>query len=249
MAASTGNDRAIRAIRILFSVVALVGVFSLLHPSLYHRARAENAFLPILLVGLAALLVIINLHLAAQRQKLREVSAALADAKEYAEELEQFSFFDPQTELFNWRYLDQLFDHQLRWMNRSGQPTTLLLFEVISDRQNLSETEAILNATHLLRSNFRGSDYLVRSSANQFLVLLRDTSEEQAQIALDRLTEKIQSSNEGPGRLRPLLRYDLTTCLPGGSLWEKLRDTEEKLRALRAAWPNQPHRVLSALVQ
>jgi diguanylate cyclase (GGDEF)-like protein len=224
------GDREIVSQCIPLLVTVLVGVISLLVPKLSSQLRVEIGFAPQLLIGFLVLALIFNLHLASQRKLLREVSTALLASTSYINRLEQFSFIDPQTQLFNRRYLDQLFNQQLKWLNRSGRSVTLLLLEVLPDGQKSVPEEFVVEAAFVLKSNFRGSDYVVRNSTDQFLVLLPDTTEDQAQCALNRLIDKVDDWNlekETPGMV---LRHELSTCPPGGSLWETLRDLEPRLR-------------------
>ncbi len=225
------RDRELRSQWILLMVLVLLGVISLLMPKLSSQLRVEIGFAPQLLIGFLVLALIFNLHLASQRKVLRKVSTALLTSTSYINRLEQFSFIDPQTQLFNRRYLDQLFNQQLKWLNRSGKSVTLLLLEVLPEGQQSASEEFLIEAAFVLRSTFRGSDYVVRNSTEQFLVLLPDTTGPQAQFALNRLTDKVDDWNlekETPGMV---LRHQLSTCPPGGNLWEKLRETEERLRS------------------
>jgi diguanylate cyclase (GGDEF)-like protein len=225
--AARGGNREIRSMRILLLVVVLAGVISLLVPKIYGRPPIEIRFVPQLLIGLAALLLILNLHLAAQRDVLRQISTSLASATAYVDRLEQYSLIDPQTQLFNRKYLDQLFNQQLRLLNRLGKPATLLLFEVLGDQQEPPVPEIIAEAAFILRSNFRGSDYIVRVAFDEVLVLLPDTSAEQTQFALNRLVDKVESWNLENTALEMVLRHQQRTCPPGTNFWEKFREMEE----------------------
>lgn len=225
------NDREIGRIRILLFVVILGGVISVLVPGIFIHSRDELGFLPQLLIGFMILVLVIYLQLSSQRKLLGEVSAALIAANTYVGRLEQVSFIDPETQLFNRMYLDQLFNQQLKWLNRCGKSATLLLFEVLQDRHESAANEMVLAAAHLLRSNFRGSDCILRNSAAQFFVLLPDTTEELAQHALDRLSDKIDGWNLENVTSEMVLRHELSVCLPGGDLWESLREVEHKMRS------------------
>ena len=224
------SDREIRNIRILLCVAAVMALIAVAVPGLFSHLHAVIYFLPQMMMGLAVLVLVIYLHFALQRKLLRELSTAWISASSYTDRLEQFSFIDPQTELFNRRYLDHLFTRQIKMVNRTGRLTTLLLFQVTSSGQKMSNDEVILDAACILQSNFRGSDYIVRSSANQFIVLLPETDGRQAQCALIRLVEKIDSWNLESKHSEMLLHHELSICSPGGNLWENLRRAEESLR-------------------
>ncbi len=124
-----------------------------------------------------------------------------------------------------------MFNQQLGWLNRCGKSATLVVFEVLPDRQNASAEEIVIEAAVVLRSTFRGSDYIVRNSANQFLVLLPDTTEDQAQYALNRLTDKVDNWNLENETCEMALRKELSTCPPGGELWGTLREIENRLQS------------------
>ncbi len=230
LSAASRNDREIWCTRILLLIAVLGGVISVLVRRSSSQLQVGIGFPPQLLIGFVILVLVFYLHLASQRQLLRKVSTALIAATSYVDRLEQCSFVDPQTQLFNRGYLDRLFNQQLLWLNRCGKSATLLLVEVLTEEQKSSAEEIVTEAAFVLRSNFRGSDYVVRNSTDQFLVLLPDTTEAQAQYALNRLINKVDNWNLETETSEMVLRHALNTCPPGGNLWAKLGELEEKLR-------------------
>jgi len=209
---------------------------SLLAPRLSAPLRVEVSFLPQLLMALVALLLVLDQRQRSQRKSLRDVSKALLDSIAYIERLEEYSFFDPETHTFNRSYLDHLLRQESQSANRNGSMTAMCLFEVQSDGQRPPSEDAIRSAASVLRSNFRGSDYIVRFAADQFLVLLSDTNEQQAKVALKRLTEKVEFWDLESDKTSILLRHQMCTCPPGEDLWEKLRVLLEKLTTDPAPW-------------
>ncbi len=224
------NDLESWGIRILLFVLVLSGVISVLVPRITNHWRVESGFAPQVLIGFAILSLVFYLHLLSQRRLLRKVSTALIAATSYVDRLEQVSLIDPHTQLFNRKYFDQLFNQQLGWLNRCGKSATLVLFEVLPDGHESSAEELAIEAALVLRSNFRGSDYVLRNSATQFLALLPDTTEVQAQYALNRLSDKLDNWNLEHKRSEMVLRHELSTCPPGGDLWDTLREIEGRLR-------------------
>lgn len=218
--------------RVLFSLVALTGAGLVLSPKYLGPLQGKTVGDATLLLGLAVLLLIIKMHLASQRKLLREVSSAMLVAASRGDRLEQYSYVDPQTELFNRSYLDHLFSQQAKRLNRSGRPVTVLLFELQLEGQESAAEQLTVEASYLLRANFRGSDYILRNSENQFLVLLPETSEEQTKPALRRLHEKIDDWNLENQSSEIALRHAQCTCTPGASFWEKLQGLEDELRHL-----------------
>jgi GGDEF domain-containing protein len=105
-----------------------------------------------------------------------------------------------------------------------------MLFEVLPDGHKSASEEIAIEAALVLRSTFRGSDYVLRNSATQFLALLPDTTRDQAQYALNRLSDKLDNWNLEHKRSEMVLRHELKTCPPGGDLWDTLREIEGRLR-------------------
>jgi len=66
---------------------------------------------------------------------------------------------------FNRRYLDQLFSHQSSAINRSGRAATFVLIAVRPDEERPASDEVLTKAAFVVRSNFRGSDVIVRCRA------------------------------------------------------------------------------------
>lgn len=237
------NDREIRRIRLLLILLVLIELISVALPKRSNPWRVEINSVPQLLIGFVFLVLIFALYLASQRKLLYEVSTALIAANSYVKRLEQLSLIDPPTQLFNRRYLDQLFNQQLKWLYRSGKSATLLLIELLPMGQEATAEEIVIEAAFVLRTNFRGSDYVVRYSNDQFLVVLPDTVEQQAQIALSRLIDKVDHWNLANAKCEMALRLELCTCPPGGDLWEKLGELEERMRnesGRRTLTPQKP---------
>jgi len=225
------NDEETHGIRLLLLAVIFIGVVSVVAPAIPVRWKAETSFLPPLLIGLIALVVIFNLRVASQKKTLRRVSDALIAADSYIERLEQFSLLDPRTQLFNRRYLDQLFSHQSSAINRSGRAATFVLIAVRPDEERPASDEVLTKAAFVVRSNFRGSDVIVRCAPDQFLIVMPDTDEAQAQIALNRLADKVEFWNLENENVEMALRYERVLCTPGANLWERLNGMEEKLKS------------------
>ena len=227
------NHQEIWGIRILLLVVVLETVISVLMPRLSAQVRLEISFLPQLLIAFVALVLILNLRVTSQRDSLRSISKALLDSMSYIDRLENFSLLDPQTQTFSRSYLYQLFNQQSRSSNRAGTTITLCLIAVRPDGQSAASSameEIVDDAALVLRANFRGSDYIVRYAGDQFLILLPDTNEQQAQIALNRLTDKVEYWNLENESASISLQQAMISCPPGGDLWGRLGEMESKLQ-------------------
>ncbi len=72
--------------------------------------------------------------------------------------------------------------------------------------------------------------------------MLPETDGQQAQFALNRLSDKIDNWNLASDSCEMLLQHEISICAPGGNLWENLRRAEESLRHRCSAnyVPEQP---------
>jgi diguanylate cyclase (GGDEF)-like protein len=227
------NQQEIWGIRILLLIVAMETVVSFLMPRLSSQVRLEISFLPQLLTVFVVLVLMLDLRVMSQRKSLRSVSKALLDSISYIDRLEDISLIDPQTQTFSRSFLYQLFSQQSKSSNRAGTTITLCLIEVRPDQQPVASSvseENVANAGSVLRANFRGSDYIVRYTRDQFLVLLPDTNQPQAQIALDRLNSKVEFWNLDNESSSISLRQEMISCLPGEDLWVRLSEMEKTLQ-------------------
>lgn len=218
----------------LVMVLLVVGIISLVLPNTPTQIRIEVRYLPQLTFGLLALVLLLNLYLAAQRRALYRTTNALSREIAYIERLQQFSFIDPLTQTFNRRYLDSLFQSEAKRSNRSGQPITLLLVTRSAPASGLAADEAEIEVAQVLRSNFRGSDCILRYAQGQFLVVMPDTTQEQAAVAVKRLLDNIDSWNlNSDSSYEMSLAHARITCLPGGDLREHLRRIEADIQGRR----------------
>jgi diguanylate cyclase (GGDEF)-like protein len=224
------SDREMRRIRVLLLILVVVEFLSVVVPRIGNRWRGEYGFLPQVLIGFVVLTLAFTFHLASQRKLLRELSAALATTKSELDRLEQMSPIDPPTQLFNRRYLDELFNHQLKWLNPGGKVATLMLLEVFGEEESSAAAELAVNAAPMLRSNFRQSDYVVRYSSCQFLLVLPETDSSHAQIALIRLIDKVDGWNTANPDRQIGIHLTLTSYAADGNIWETLHELESNMR-------------------
>jgi diguanylate cyclase (GGDEF)-like protein len=227
------NHQEIWGIRILLLIVVTETVIAFLMPRLSSPLQLEISFLPQLLTVFVALILTLELRVMSQRKSLRTVSKVLLDSISYIDRLEDISLIDPQTQTFSRSYLYQLFSQQSKSSNRAGTTITLCLIEVRPDQQPAASSvsdENIADAGSVLRANFRGSDYIVRYTREQFLILLPDTDSQQARIALDRLANKVEFWNLDNESSSISLRQEMISSAPGEDLWVRLGEMEKTLQ-------------------
>lgn len=140
--------------------------------------------------------------------------ALLRDLARLAElELEgrQLGNMDALTHLSNRSGFEDLAQHALNICRRFNKPATLLFFNVdgmgqINQRHGRAEGDlALAKLGRIMIQTFRASDVIGRLDSDEFVVLMTDTSEENARHALGRLDTTLAEYNRTAQR-----GYDLS---------------------------------------
>jgi diguanylate cyclase (GGDEF)-like protein len=229
----------------LWSIVSLIvlvltaGFLALIAPNLVWAQRIiriEQAYLPQLVFGLICLVVLFNIYLLSQRVTLNSTRKALISELVLNERLESLSLIDPLTQLFNRRALNELISHQLARSNRNGTPLTILImdlngFRELNSKLGSMEGNRVLGEfSRLLKKVFRGGDLLFRQGGDEFLAVMPDTSEQQAENPLQRLLQSLEQWNAENGKHYQLsFTWGMAGYVTGTSLDDVLRTVDRKL--------------------
>lgn len=186
----------------LWLIVSITGVLvgSGLLATLFPAAflRHENVHVEItvskqLFVGLIALLILLNTYLVTRRLELRRMREKLISSTIQNELVRLQSFTDPLTEIYNRRCLDEMAARYISHARRLKKALTFLLIDVdrfkeINTRYgHLTGDVVLAEIAALLKSSVRGSDGVVRYGGDEFLVILADTSAQDAGRVVDRI--------------------------------------------------------------
>jgi diguanylate cyclase (GGDEF)-like protein len=198
--------------------------------------RMGQAYLPQLFFGLICLVVLFNIYLLSQRSNLNSTRKALIGELVLNERLESLSLIDPLTQLLNRRALNELISHQLARSNRSGEPLTFLSIDINNFRDlnarlgNMEGNRVLTEFAKLLKNVFRGGDLIFRQGGDEFLVVMADTSEHQADFPLQRLLRTLEEWNLANGKSYQLgFTWGVAAYVTGTSLEEILRTVDRKL--------------------
>jgi diguanylate cyclase (GGDEF)-like protein len=229
----------------LWSIVSLVilvltaGFLALIAPNLVwaqRMVRLEEAYVPQLFFGLICLVVLFNIYLLSQRITLNSTRKALISELVLNERLESLSLIDPLTQLFNRRALNELISHQLARTNRSGEPLTFLIFDIDGFRElntklgSMEGNRVLTDFAGLLKKVFRGGDLLFRQGGDEFMAVLPDTSEQQADCPLQRLLKSVDQWNEANGKTYQLsFTWGMAAYVTGTGLEDVLKAVDRKL--------------------
>jgi diguanylate cyclase (GGDEF)-like protein/PAS domain S-box-containing protein len=112
---------------------------------------------------------------------------------ELRDELRQQSIHDTLTSLFNRRYLDEILPRELDLAQRRNSPLCVVMldldgFKQFNDRLGHGAGDALLREfSHVMRNHLRKSDIICRYGGDEFVILMPDSSTNDAQSRVDRI--------------------------------------------------------------
>lgn len=128
----------------------------------------------------------------------------VTDRKQSEELMQKLALSDPLTGIGNYRRLQEAFDTESKWFNRTGRRSTLLLLDIdglkqINDSQgHLAGSHAICSLANALRVECRAIDTAARYGGDEFAVLMPDTSAEGAKNLACRVEKRLANEVKNP---------------------------------------------------
>lgn len=125
-------------------------------------------------------------------------TAPVIESKRFAEALKEQTYRDPLTNLYNRRFLEGIIDNLVAQILRRGTGLGVLMcdldyFKSINDKYGHDVGDLVLKETsQLLAGNVRKSDLVVRFGGEEFLVLLLDIKEGEAEKVAEKLRKAIE---------------------------------------------------------
>ena len=235
----SSRDWQLWSIGILLMLVFASGFLALVLPNLAWSQRnliLDHRFVPQLMFGLITLVVLVNIYLVSQRKSLNSTRGSLIRELVYNQRLENLSLYDPLTNLFNRRAMDEFVSREVTRVNRQGTQLTFLMLDIDGFRAVNSNfghqtgDSVLVDMAQMLKNNFRGADLLFRYGGDEFLVVMPETSEEQAEIAVRRLLRGIESWNVTSKRGFELqVNWGITAHVAGAVISDVLREADRRL--------------------
>ena len=185
------------------SLFLTIGMVLLVLPQLMEisAARPEQWYLPRLFLGLVALMALLNFHLSRQRHTLRGTREALLREREQRQVAEAAAVVDPLTQSFNRRYLDRLMEKEINRAGRNGTQIAFLMIDVdefksVNTRFGHIVGDTILReVADVIRKSVRASDTVVRYGGDEFLVILTEAVEFDAERVIARIEQRVRGWN------------------------------------------------------
>jgi diguanylate cyclase (GGDEF)-like protein len=186
------------------SLVLTIGMVLLVLPQLMEisTARPGQWYLPRLFLGLVALMALLNFHLTRQRSTLRGTREALLREREQRQIAEAAAVVDPLTQSFNRRYMDHLMERELGRAARLNTQIAFLMIDVddfksVNTRFGHIVGDTILReVADVIRKSVRASDTVVRYGGDEFLVVLAEAVELDAERVIIRIEHRVRDWND-----------------------------------------------------
>jgi diguanylate cyclase (GGDEF)-like protein len=180
-----------------------------------------------LVLGLVVLLTLLNTYLVSRRMEIRRARQELISRTIQQELIQQQSFTDPLTEIYNRQSLEEMAGRFIGQARRSKKPLTLMMIDVDRFKEvntrfgHLTGDVVLASTAALLKHSVRGSDAVFRYGGDEFLIILADTSCSDARHVVERIRTGLAEWN-GAGHLE---RFELNMSI-GVSEWSEGKTLE-----------------------
>jgi diguanylate cyclase (GGDEF)-like protein len=182
------------------------GLLAILFPAAFLKGDNIHFELTVsrqLVVGLIALLILLNTYVVTRRLELRRVREKLISSTIQGELARQQSFTDPLTELYNRRSLEDMAGRFMNHAQRLEKALTFMLVDVDRFKEvntrfgHLAGDVVLAEIASLLKRAVRGSDAVIRYGGDEFLIILADACHADAQRVVDRAKACLRDWNQG----------------------------------------------------
>jgi diguanylate cyclase (GGDEF)-like protein len=200
------RDWELWAIVSVTGILVSLGLVAVTLPALFMRGDDFHFEINVprpLALGLIVLMVLMNTYLVSRRLELRRVREQLISTTLQAQLIEQQSFVDPLTDVYNRRSLDDIAGRFIKHARRLNSALTFLMVDVNNFKQvntkfgHLTGDTVLAEIAAVLKNAIRGSDAVVRYGGDEFLICLADTNAVGSKVVVDRINKHITEWNSG----------------------------------------------------
>jgi two-component system, cell cycle response regulator len=128
-------------------------------------------------------------------------AATYESLSEKTEELRDLAFRDPLTGVYNYRYLEECLDMEIRRAERYGGAFTVFMLDIdhfkrFNDTYGHQSGDEVLRLfVEVVRSRLRESDVLFRYGGEEFMVLLPDTRKGRALVPAENVRRAVEAAS------------------------------------------------------
>ncbi len=187
-------------------------VSSLDFPGICPLEEADHVCIPLVTGGKVQMVIKLLPSIENEKDKQRFVSdlkflrayleeaQAVIEAKRYAASLKEMAIKDPLTGLWNRRFVEEGLETIAASILRRGTILGVLMcdvdhFKQINDNYGHDIGDELLHQiAEILKNKVRKSDIVARFGGEEFLILLQDTKEGQAEVIAEKLREAIEKA-------------------------------------------------------
>ena len=196
MEALSARDWQLWSICALMLVVVAIGFSAFVLPNLMWSGvtlHADHRYMPQLFFGLLTLIILFNVYILGQKRTIDETRKRLLRELVESAKAREVALVDPLTSVFNRRYMDEIFPREISKASRAGTELSFVMLDVDGFKDintkfgHFAGDQYLRDVATLLKKTFRGSDTVLRLGGDEFLVILPETSNKQAQRAAERL--------------------------------------------------------------
>jgi diguanylate cyclase (GGDEF)-like protein len=198
------RDWQLWSIAALVIVVFAIGFTSMILPNVISAAalRSDSRYLPQLFFGLIVLIVLFNVYILDQKRDLNQARAQMLRQLADCAKAQELAIIDPLTNLFNRRYMEEIIPKEQARADRGHNELSFLIidcddFKAVNTKfGHFGGDQYLKDFAKLLKTTFRGSDTILRMGGDEFMVILPETGNAQAQRAAERLRWEVSWRNQ-----------------------------------------------------
>jgi GGDEF domain-containing protein len=187
--ALAARDWQLWSIAALVIVVFAIGFASMVLPNVMATAalHSDSKYLPQLFFGLIVLIVLFNIYILDQKRELNRARTQVLRQLAECARAQELAIIDPLTNVFNRRYMEEVIPKEQARADRGHHELSFLIidcddFKAVNTRfGHFGGDQYLKDFAQLLKSTFRGSDTILRMGGDEFMVILPETSNPQAQ--------------------------------------------------------------------
>lgn len=235
----SGRDLQLWSIGILIILVLTGGLLTFVVPNMVWSQRVihiQQNYVPQLFFGLISLVLLFNIYVLGQKFTLNATRRALIRELVLNERLESLSLIDPLTQLLNRRAMNELIPREVARANRLGNHLTFMIidlnkFRALNTKFGSLEGDTVLaEFAKMLKLIYRGGDLVFRQGGDEFLVVMPDTTEEEADNPIQRLLRLVENWNQtGQKGYELSFSWGVAPYVTGTNLEEVLRAVDRKM--------------------